>query len=83
VLIFVDEGLIVTHPRAPANRPVPPVTGILMLGDAIEIRLPPASTFPPGSAVTVAKSASALQSRVNAVHCFRIVYSSRIDPTFE
>jgi hypothetical protein len=73
VLIRVELGLIVTQPRALSKRPVPPVTGILMFGVAIEIDRPPASTFPPGSLVTVSKSAVATHFFAKAVHCLRIV----------
>jgi hypothetical protein len=73
VLIRVELGLIVTDPRTWAKRPVPPVTGILIRGVAIEIERPPASTFPPGRVVIVAKSAVATHRFENAVHCLRIV----------
>ena len=44
-----------------------------MFGVAIEIALPSASTVPPGSVVTVWKSAVATQLFVNVLHCRRIV----------
>ena len=69
----VELGLIVTFPRASSNRPGPPVTGILMVGVAIEIDRPSARSFPPGRVVRVSKSAVATHFPAKAVHCLRIV----------
>jgi len=83
VLSLLADGLIVTQPRAPLKRPLPPVTGIRMLGSTIETRRPPAVTFPPGNVDTVSMSARASHfAFVSPEQALRIVKESFIDPTF-